>query len=168
MRKDSTTSTSSRLPELGARGGGWVAAQFVLLAAIALSALVGLGWSDGWMPWLAAVSFALMIAGVALLVLGSVELGDALTPFPRPRDASTLSVGGVYARARHPIYGGVILLAGGWSLIFASIVGGILTVLLVVLFELKARREEEWLAERYDGYAEYRRRTRRKFVPWLY
>jgi protein-S-isoprenylcysteine O-methyltransferase Ste14 len=161
-------STSSRLPELGARGGGWVAAQFVLLAAVALSALIGLGWPDRWMPWVAAVSFALMLAGLALLVLGSVELGDALTPFPRPRDGSTLSVGGVYARARHPIYGGAILLAAGWVLIFASVVGAILVVALVVLFELKARREEEWLRGRYGDYDAYRARTRRKFVPWLY
>jgi protein-S-isoprenylcysteine O-methyltransferase Ste14 len=140
----------------------------VLLAAIALSALIGLGWPGGWMPWLAVVSFALMLAGLALLVLGSVELGDALTPFPRPRHGSTLRVGGVYARARHPIYGGAILLAAGWSLIFASVVGGVLTLLLVVLFHLKSRREEQWLAERYDDYGEYRRRTRRKFIPWLF
>ena len=139
----------------------------MLLAAIALSALIGLGWPSGWMPLIAAASFALMLAGLALLVLGSVELGDALTPFPRPRDGSTLSIGGVYARARHPIYGGVILLAAGWSLIFASIVGGVLTVLLVVVFDLKARREEHWLAERYADYSDYRRRTRRKFIPWL-
>ena len=97
----------------------------MLLAAIALSALVGVGWPHGWMPWMAALAFALMLLGLALLVLGSVELGDALTPFPRPRDGSTLSVGGVYARARHPIYGGAILLAAGWALIFASVVGRI-------------------------------------------
>jgi protein-S-isoprenylcysteine O-methyltransferase Ste14 len=140
----------------------------VLLAAIALSALLGLGWPSAWMPWIAAVSFALMLAGLALLVLGSVELGDALTPFPRPRQGSTLSIGGVYARARHPIYGGAILLAAGWSLIFASIVGGVLTLLLVALFALKSRREEHWLAERYADYGEYRRRTRRKFIPWVF
>ncbi len=139
----------------------------MLLAAVALSALVGLGWSDAWMPWMGAVSFALMLAGLALLILGAVELGDALTPFPRPRDDSTLSIGGVYARARHPIYGGVLLIAAGWSLIFASIAGAVFTLLLVVVFELKARREEEWLRERYGDYDEYRRRTRRKFIPWL-
>ena len=31
---------SPRIPELGARGGGWVAAQLLLLAAIGASALV--------------------------------------------------------------------------------------------------------------------------------
>jgi protein-S-isoprenylcysteine O-methyltransferase Ste14 len=33
--------------------------------------------------------------------------------------------------------------------------------------ELKSRREERWLAERYPGYEAYRRRTRWKFVPGL-
>ncbi len=120
------------------------------------------------MPYMAAVAFALMLLGLALLVAGSIGLGSALTPFPRPRERASLMEGGVYARARHPIYGGAILLAAGWSLIFASVAGAIFTALLVVFFELKARREEAWLRERYPDYDDYARRTRRHFVPFLY
>src|SRR6185295_5016125 len=39
----SSPRAGSDLPELGRRGGGWVAAQLVLLVAIAASALLGLG-----------------------------------------------------------------------------------------------------------------------------
>jgi protein-S-isoprenylcysteine O-methyltransferase Ste14 len=42
------------------------------------------------------------------------------------------------------------------------------TALLAVLFDLKARREEAWLIERFPEYADYRARTPRRFVPWLY
>ena len=76
---------SSRLPELGARGGGWVAGQFVLLAAIALSALVGVGWTGSLKAVAVVVGLALMGAGGALVVLGGVQLGSSLTPFPAPQ-----------------------------------------------------------------------------------
>jgi protein-S-isoprenylcysteine O-methyltransferase Ste14 len=140
----------------------------VLLALVALSALVGLGWPAAWRPYAAAVAFALMLVGLGLLVAGAVGLGSALTPFPRPREDASLMEGGVYARARHPIYGGVVLLAGGWSLVFASVLGGVLTLALVVFFVLKARREEEWLRAQYPEYDDYARRTKRGFVPWVW
>jgi protein-S-isoprenylcysteine O-methyltransferase Ste14 len=161
-------SGSTRLPRLGARGEGWVVIQFALIAAIALSALVGLEWSGGWRVAGYAAGGALLVLGFFLVVAGAVALGHALTPLPRPRAGATLAAHGLYRRARHPIYGGVLLLGVGWSLVFASIVGLVLSIGLLAFFELKARREEAWLADHYPGYADYRRRTRRKFLPWLY
>jgi protein-S-isoprenylcysteine O-methyltransferase Ste14 len=38
---------------------------------------------------------------------------------------------------------------------------------LLVFFDLKSRREELWLVDQFDGYAAYRRRTRR-LLPWIY
>ncbi len=166
-RSDSGRSARSGLPELGARGEGWVVAQFVLLAAIALSALLGLGWTGTLATAAPLAGVALMIAGGALVVLGGVQLGSSLTPFPAPRPGGELSASGVYALARHPMYGGGILIALGWSLLFASVVGLLLTVALAVFFELKARREEAWLMAKFAGYAAYRERTRR-FVPGVY
>jgi len=68
---------------------------------------------------------------------------------------------------RHPVYGGAILVGLGWSLAAAPL-GLAPTALLAVLFDLKARREEAWLIERFPDYAVYRLRTRWRFVPWLY
>jgi protein-S-isoprenylcysteine O-methyltransferase Ste14 len=162
------TRDSSRLPELGARGGGWVAAQSVLLAAIALSALVAIGWTGSLKPVGIVVGIALMALGGVLVVLGGVQLGPSLTPFPAPRPGGEMSVSGVYALTRHPMYGGGILIALGWSVLFASVVGLVLTLVLAVFFELKAKREEAWLVDHYPEYAAYRRRTPRKLLPWVY
>ena len=41
-------------------------------------------------------------------------------------------------------------------------------MLLIALLDLKARREEAWLEERYAGYEAYRLRTPHRFVPWLF
>ena len=66
------------------------------------------------------------------------------------------------------MYGGGILIALGWSTIFTSLVGLVLTVVLAVFLDLKARREEAWLGERLDGYTAYRTRTPHKLIPFLY
>ena len=167
-RNDPGPARGASLPELGARGEGWVVAQFALLVAIALSALVGLGWSGSLAVVAVVAGLALMAAGGLLVVLGGVQLGSSLTPYPAPRAGGEMSVAGVYALARHPMYGGGILIALGWSIVFASVVGLVLTALLAVFFELKARREEAWLVDHYPDYAAYRRRTPRKLLPWLY
>jgi len=156
------------LPELGRRGGGWVAVQAVLLAGVFLSALVGLGWPDELEIAAYAVSAALLASGASLLVAGAVQLGPALTPLPAPRQSGELVTHGLYRLVRHPLYGGGLLIALGWSGIFGSPLGLALTVLLELFFELKSRREEQWLVDHYPGYAEYRRRTPRRFVPFVY
>ena len=159
---------SLRLPSLGGRGEGWVLGQLLLTAGVFLSALLGRGWAGGYAvagPTAGGVSLAL---GALLLAWAGLHLGASLTPFPAPRPRSKLKTSGPYAFVRHPMYGGVILIALGWSTIFATVVGGALTVLLAIFFDLKARREEEWLRERLDGYETYRERTPRKLVPFVY
>jgi protein-S-isoprenylcysteine O-methyltransferase Ste14 len=157
------------LPDLGPRGEGWVAIQLALLAVIAIAgpltgALGGgaLGGPLGIVATLAGV--ALLGAGGALAVRGIIDLRDALTPLPHPRDDAQLVEDGVYARARHPIYGGLIIGAIGWSVLWLSPTTLLLAGGLAVFFRLKSAREERWLIERFPGYAAYRQRTHR-FLP---
>lgn len=158
----------TRLPSLGARGEGWVAIQVVLLLAI----VVGGVWFGP--DWSGPLHFVGILAGIAaiaagsiLVVRGSVDLREALTPLPHPRDDATLVETGVYGLARHPIYGGLILAALGWSWVQASLPAVAGAVAIAVFFVLKSTREEAWLLERFAGYADYRTRTRR-FIPWVY
>ncbi|MBI3749031.1 MAG: isoprenylcysteine carboxylmethyltransferase family protein [Chloroflexi bacterium] len=156
-----------RLPDLGPRGEGWFLVQLVILAAIALAGTLGPAWS-GAPRALAAVGGAVLIgAGGLLAVRGLVDLGGNLTPFPKPRAGGALVDTGAYSLVRHPIYGGLILGGVGWGLLTASPVSLAAAVILAAFFDLKSRREEAWLIERFDGYAGYRDRTRR-LLPWLY
>ena len=140
----------------------------MLIAAILLSALVGLGWSATLAPVAYAVGGVLLALGVVLLVAGALRLGPALTPLPAPREGQGLTTTGIYGLARHPMYGGGILFALGWSIVFGSVAGLVLAAVLVVFVELKSRREEQWLAERHPDYADYRTRTPRRFIPFVY
>jgi len=65
------------------------------------------------------------------------------------------------------MWSGALVIGLGWSLAEAPL-GLVPTALLAVLIDLKARREETWLIERFPDYALYRARTPRRFVPWLY
>jgi protein-S-isoprenylcysteine O-methyltransferase Ste14 len=158
------------LPALGRRGGGWVAAQTVLLVAILLSALVGRSWPASLEPVVVAAGALLIALGIGLLGAGLAGLvrGSAVTPFPAPRERMALQTNGTYGLVRHPLYGGGILIALGWSTVFATPVGLMLTVALAVFADLKARREELWLEERFPEYADYRRRTRHRLVPFVW
>lgn len=86
---------------------------------------------------------------------------------PRPKDDSQLTTTGVYGLVRHPIYGGLILLVIGYSLVLPTVAGFILSVVTLVFFNQKASREEKWLRERYSEYLPYSMQTR-KLIPWVY
>jgi protein-S-isoprenylcysteine O-methyltransferase Ste14 len=156
-----------RLPNLGPRGEGWFLLQVVLFGAIAAAGLVGPAWG-GW-PRVSGIAFgaALLGCGGILALRGLLDLRENLTPFPKPLPDARLVESGAYRLARHPIYGGLILGACGWGLVRASPLALLGAAVLAVFFDLKSRREEIWLAERYSGYAEYRTRTRR-LIPWIY
>jgi protein-S-isoprenylcysteine O-methyltransferase Ste14 len=143
-------------------------AQALLLAAIVVAGLVGPAWEIVG-PWLGIpVGAALLALGGALALAGARGLGPGLSPFPRPRERAALVERGIYARARHPIYGGLMVGAVGWSVLTGSLAALVLSAALVVFFFLKARHEEELLSERFPDYDEYRRRTPRRFFPlWL-
>jgi protein-S-isoprenylcysteine O-methyltransferase Ste14 len=161
------SSASPERPGSPGRGGGWVVAQALLLAAVVVAGLVGPAW-DRAVLWLAVPAGAVLVAaGVALAAAGMRGLGPSLSPFPRPRGDGSLVAHGVYGRVRHPIYGGLMLAATGWALLTASIAALVLAAVLVSFLVLKARREEDLLGRRFPEYAEYRRRVRRRFLPGI-
>ena len=157
----------TRLPALGARGEGWLVIQFGLLIAILASGYAGRAWGSEVGVVSSGVGVVLLVAGGVLAVRGIVDLGGALTPFPRPREGGRLIESGAYRLVRHPIYGGLVIGALGWGLFKASPLALLLSVGLLLFFDLKSRREEAWLADEYPDYGEYRNRTRR-LIPFLY
>jgi protein-S-isoprenylcysteine O-methyltransferase Ste14 len=101
-----------------------------------------------------------------MLIVSRITLGSSFTPLPRPRDSSTLRRTGIYAGARHPVYGGLLVGGLGLSLHRSPLVLAP-TAVLALVFWLKSIREEAWLTERYPDYPAYRRATPRRFIPWI-
>jgi protein-S-isoprenylcysteine O-methyltransferase Ste14 len=155
------------VPDLGPRGEGWVALQAVLFVAVIAAGFTGPLWAGTARVIGALAGVALIAGGVALIAGGIVGLRRQLTAFPRPVDDGQLIEDGAFGLVRHPMYGGGVLLAIGWSLLAASVPTLLCALLLALFFDLKSRREEAWLGEAFPNYAEYRRRTPR-LIPWIF
>ena len=157
----------SRLPNLGPRGEGWFAGQLVIFAVVAYGGLLDGAWSGPLRVATVAAGAVMLGSGGLLAFRGVVDLRDSLTPFPAPLPGGRLVDCGAYGLVRHPIYTGLVTGAFGWGLALASPVALAGGLVLGIFFDLKSRREEVWLEERYPDYATYRTRTR-KLIPWLY
>ena len=104
----------SRLPSLGRRGEGWFVIQTALLRRRRRDVAARAG-VVGHPPGRHVGRRASPASRLALCSsrAGRDALGAALTPLPYPEPDGGLVTDGVYARVRHPIYGGVILVAIG-------------------------------------------------------
>lgn len=150
-------------PRAGDRS--WVAAQLVLMAAVAAA-----GRSAGKPVTTVerAAAGAVVAAGLGLAVSAGRALGGSLTMFPQPRRGGELVTTGPFALVRHPIYSAGVMACAGYSIARGSRAAFALTGALGVFWDRKARREEALLERRYSAYAAYRRRTPRRFVPFIY
>ena len=158
---------SSRWSEFRERGGLWVAAQFALMAGIAVAWLLPPEWPDSVRWPLRVVGIVLVVIGIGLALWAHGALGRAFTAFTRPPEGATRVEAGPYRFARHPMYGGGVLLFAGVSLAF-SVTALALTVALAVLWRGKSAVEERLLVARFPEYEDYRNRTPRRFLPGLY
>jgi protein-S-isoprenylcysteine O-methyltransferase Ste14 len=156
-----------RIPPLGPRGEGWTLIQVVLMLAITVAGVAGPPWPDDASAFLRGSGLVIALGAQVLFIGGLAGLRDSLTPFPRPLEHARLQVGGAYRLVRHPIYGGLILIALGWSLISSPLTVAVAIALWLVL-EVKSRLEESMLVQRFAEYDAYRHRVRWRFVPGVH
>lgn len=153
-----------------ARGEWYVILQFVLFGVIALGPR-NLPGSGGWPEPFDKIGIFLGLffgfIGGLLGLAGVLSLGTNITAVPHPKDDATMVQSGAYKFVRHPIYSGIITAGIG----FAFVVNGTLTFLYVLIlfifFDIKSRREEKWLAEKYSDYPAYQKRVK-KLIPFIY
>ena len=141
-------------------------AAFVLFLA-ALPIFAGSAESPpALVPALAGLILAL--TGAALVFRARAELGAAWSFVPEAERGAGPVTTGPYRFVRHPIYLGLVLLALGQSLAFASWpAAAIVLVAIVPTFAWRARAEEKLLGRIFgERYAAYRRRTR-MIVPYV-
>ena len=155
----------------GERGEYWVVGQIILFIGfmllpdypvVALDSLSPIWKYTGW-----GLTGLFGLIAALLLLAGILELGKNLTPLPHPKDDGTLVTSGVYGIVRHPIYSGVVFLAIAYSCWQWSLSHAIGTILLLLFFDVKARKEESWLSNKFSDYDRYRSLVK-KLIPWIY
>jgi protein-S-isoprenylcysteine O-methyltransferase Ste14 len=147
------------------RGGWWVVGQLLLLFAIAILGITSRATPKSFTLFLFGLVF--LVASAICGIAGLMSLGRNLTPFPRPANETELVQHGIYALIRHPLYTSVFCAAVGWSLVWQSWPASLVSFVLAVFFDAKARHEERWLRQKFPDYADYERQVRR-FIPWIY
>lgn len=151
------------------RGYLWVVAQFALLST--WFALMVLG-NRIYPPnptryYFEAFGNGIALFGIILSYLGLYELRGNIRVTPEPGDAFDFVTTRIYSHVRHPIYGGIVLILVGITLIFTAIDAGIVAVALILFFYVKSRYEESRLRERYHDYDAYAATTKR-FIPFVW
>jgi protein-S-isoprenylcysteine O-methyltransferase Ste14 len=154
----------------GTHGEWYVVAQIALIVLVFFGPRNIPGWPIWISPftWLGSiVGSALLPAGILLLMVAIFRLGPNLTPVPYPKDEGILIETGPYQLVRHPMYCGGIFMSFGWALLVHGWFTLGFAFIMLVFFDIKSRREEEWLKAKFSGYGEYQKRVR-KLIPFIY
>jgi len=115
--------------------------------------------------WLGVVLFA---TGGALRIWPVFVLGRRFSGLVAIQPGHTLVTSGVYGVIRHPSYLGLLVNSLGWALAFRSVVGVLLTALLIPPLLARVRAEERLLHAQFgEEYDVYCKRTSR-LIPRLY
>ncbi|HEX7812559.1 MAG TPA: isoprenylcysteine carboxylmethyltransferase family protein [Burkholderiales bacterium] len=114
---------------------------------------------------LAAGSFALAGAAIALAGVIAFKRANTTVHPGKPQETSALVTSGVYRFSRNPMYVGLLLILVGWAAFLSSawsLVGPFAFVLYIARFQI--RPEERALAAKFgEAYAAYKAKVRR----WL-
>lgn len=145
--------------EFGTRGEAYVAAQVFLVLCILFGGLPILGDVLNLL-----CGPLLMIAGAAAAILGVVDMGSSLSPWPVPT-GDDLVTDGIYSQMRHPIYAGLLAIMAGFSVVTGSAPRLLLTAALWYLLDLKSDYEEKQLVKEFAEYSSYREAVPGKFFP---
>jgi protein-S-isoprenylcysteine O-methyltransferase Ste14 len=110
---------------------------------------------------------ALTMFGFAMRIAAIARLGSRFSPFVAVQKSHALETRGVYARVRHPGYLGAWLVSLGAILTFGSALALPLVLVMLVILESRARREDQVLENHFgEEFRRYRAHTGR-FFPRL-
>lgn len=139
-------------------------AWFVLMALDA----VRFRWSHV-PPWLQVIGAVLLLGSYYLFYLTFRE-NSFLSPAVRIQKerAQTVVSTGPYAYVRHPLYAGFVLYTFSTALLLSSWYGLLGGLLLVGMIALRAVMEERALQAELEGYSDYMKRVKYRFIPYLW
>lgn len=109
------------------------------------------------------------IAGIVLGIWAIQSIGENnWSVYPIPNKESTVTKAGPYAYLRHPMYAALLLFMAGISLRSYGWFTWMMYGLLLFLLFLKIRLEEKQLVAKHPEYDEYKKRTKKRLIPYLW
>lgn len=111
----------------------------------------------------------IFLVGYIFMIWAPLHLGKQFSWLVTVQEEHKLITDGPYRYMRHPRYSGIILWIFGVALIFVSIAGLVLAVLMSALMLLRIPKEERMLHEEFGKeWEDYCRRVTKKVIPFVY
>ena len=102
------------------------------------------------------ISNFLITLALMIIVFSAKDLGQSLSPMPRPKENSKLITSGIYSFFRHPMYYSLIIISFSFFLKSLTIYSLILSILLTFIISNKIKIEEEYLTKKFHNYTSYK------------
>ena len=111
----------------------------------------------------------IFITGYIFMVWAPLHLGKQFSWLVTVQEEHELITDGPFRYMRHPRYSGIIQWIFGVALIFLSIIGLVLAVLISSLMLLRIPKEEKMLHQEFgEEWEDYCRRVTKKVIPYVY
>ena len=101
------------------------------------------------------LGFIIIIIASIIMLLAIKDLGNNLSPFPKPIVNGKLITSGIYRFIRHPMYYSLILISFGFFLTKLSFYHLGLTISLALIIKFKIILEEKYLNKKFKNYFLY-------------
>jgi len=115
-------------------------------------------------PILLLTSEVLIVFAILLGIVTAIILERSYDFLPALRHVKTRYV---YQIVRHPMYVSSIIIKLGYALKNASMYNSVLSVVIIVLYDRRARFEEDIMSHD-DSYVEYMKKVKYRFIPGIY
>ena len=113
------------------------------------------------------VNFIFFFIGLLIIVIGSAimlvaikDLGDNLSPFPKPKANGNLVTSGIYSFMRHPMYFSLILISFGIFITKLNLYYLFLTITLSLIIKFKIILEDKYLNKKFKDYFFYKQKIK--------
>ncbi|MEZ0259143.1 MAG: isoprenylcysteine carboxylmethyltransferase family protein [Chthoniobacter sp.] len=153
------------------RGNRWVVSALGILGLLAGYFPAYADRKDFWtmggdtLRWIGVVLF---IVGGVLRLWPVFVLGRRFSGLVAIQRGHELVTTGIYSVIRHPSYLGLLINSVGWALAFRSVVGLILTALMLIPLVARIRSEEALLLSQFGSEYEALRARTARLIPGIY
>ena len=106
------------------------------------------------------VGFLIIIIASIILSVAIKDLGENLSPFPRPINNGNLVTTGIYRISRHPMYYSLIFISLGVFIIKLSIYYLFLSISLGLIIKFKIALEDQYLKNKFKNYLLYKNKVK--------
>lgn len=155
------------------RRGWWRVSFLVIMLGFFLMrlGLLRFHWVNGFLwrrtLFTGIVADVIALAGLVIMLWARVILGRNWSADVALKEGHELVTSGPYRWVRHPIYSGLLLMALGWAVWRGRYTGFWGLAVLLPLFWIKARAEEQLMTQHFgDAYRSYKARVK-ALIPYV-